>query len=188
MENKMIKVTNRANGVVGYSLPDLRLHRNFQPGESKNIALDELIQLQYIPGGEYTLKNLLIVNDKSALEEVLNIIAEPEYFYTEADVVNLLKTGTLDELKDCLDFAPKGVIEILKSKAVELEIPDTQKREAISKKTGFNIENAIMVNRIMNAGPQETSEEDKPKTRRTTPAEKGGRRAAAPKYKVTEQK
>lgn len=187
--NRMIKVSNRDAGTVGYTLPDSGLHRNFMPKETKNIPLAELQQLQYIPGGEYMLKNLLVVNDKAALEEILNIETEPEYFYTEADIITLLTTGTLDQLKDCLDFAPAGVIEIIKKKAVEMQLPDMNKRNAITESTGFNINNAINVNQIME---MEDAEEEKeaPKARRATPVttESAGptRRTAAPasKYKV----
>ena len=44
---------------------------------------------------------------------------EPEYNYTEEDIRNLLLNGTLDQLKDFLDFAPTGAIEIAKNIAVE---------------------------------------------------------------------
>ena len=45
---------------------------------------------------------------------MLNIITEPEYFYTDKEIRELLTKGTLDQLKDCLDFAPEGVIDIIK--------------------------------------------------------------------------
>ena len=185
MENKkIIEVRNRDSGYVGYSIRDLGIWRNFAPGEVKRIPLEELESLQYAPGGEYTLKHLLMINDKDALS-ALNITTEPEYFYTEAEVKELLTKGTLDQLKDCLDFAPEGVIELIKKIAVEIELPDTLKRAAITKKTGFNIDNAIMVNKVMEVPTEEVAEE---KTRRTTPiatAEEGKtRRTNLPKYNV----
>lgn len=185
MENKkIVEVRNRDSGYVGYSIRDLGIWRNFAPGEVKRIPLEELESLQYAPGGEYTLKHLLMINDKDALS-VLNITTEPEYFYTEAEVKELLTKGTLDQLKDCLDFAPEGVIELIKKIAVEIELPDTLKRAAITKRTGFNIDNAIMVNKVMEVPTEEVVEE---KTRRATPiatAEEGKtRRTNLPKYNV----
>ena len=150
MENKMIEVRNRDAGSVGYIIPDQGIRRTFSPGETKKIALEELQALQYVPGGEFTLKHLLMVNDKDALS-ALNMETEPEYFYTEKEVRELLSTGTLDQLKDCLDFAPEGVIDLIKKIAVDTKLPDTLKREAIEKKTGFSINNAIMVNQVMDA-------------------------------------
>ena len=44
--NKIIKVTNRFNGSVGYSIQDLNnLHRVFSPGETKEITMEELRKL-----------------------------------------------------------------------------------------------------------------------------------------------
>ena len=185
MENKkIVEVRNRDSGYVGYSIRDLGIWRNFAPGEVKRIPLEELESLQYAPGGEYTLKHLLMINDKDALS-ALNITTEPEYFYTEAEVKELLTKGTLDQLKDCLDFAPEGVIELIKKIAVEIELPDTLKRAAITKRTGFNIDNAIMVNKVMEVPTEEVVEE---KTRRATPIataeESKTRRTNLPKYNV----
>ena len=185
MENKLIEVRNRDAGSVGYIIPDQGIRRTFSPGETKKIALEELQALQYVPGGEFTLKHLLMVNDRDALS-ALNMETEPEYFYTEKEVRELLSTGTLDQLKDCLDFAPEGVIDLIKKIAVDIKLPDTLKREAIEKKTGFSINNAIMVNQVMDA-EEEVKEE--PKTARraapiTTGEEKAARRTNLPKYNV----
>ena len=189
MENKLIEVRNRDAGSVGYIIPDQGIRRTFSPGETKKIALEELQALQYVPGGEFTLKHLLMVNDKDALS-ALNMETEPEYFYTEKEVRELLTKGTLDQLKDCLDFAPEGVIDLIKKIAVDTKLPDTLKREAIEKKTGFSINNAIMVNQVMDA-EEEVKEEPKT-TRRTTPIatgeEKAARRTNLPKYNVVSVK
>ena len=83
---------------------------------------------------------------KEAIEELLDQV-EPEYFYTEEDVKNLLENGSLDALKDCLDYAPIGTIDLVKKLAVELPLNDVAKREAILEMTGFNIDSAIMVNK-----------------------------------------
>jgi hypothetical protein len=186
-DTKMIKVTNRDSGSVGYTIPEKNIRRVFSPNETKLISEDELQSLQYVPGGDFILRNLIIVQDKEVLEEKLNIQTEPEYFYTEEQVVEILKNGTLDQLLDMLDFAPEGVIEIAKNKAVELKLSDTDKRDAISKKTGFNIDNAINVNKIMNADLE--NDGTKPateKVRRTAPlkTDEQPKRRTTPKYNV----
>lgn len=167
-EKTLVSVRNRNNGFTGYSIPDKGIWRNFAPGEVKKISLEELQQLQYQPGGDYTLENLLVIEDKEALEK-LNMTVEPEYNYTEADIKNLLLNGSLDQLKDFLDFAPDGAIEIAKEIAVNEEIPDVRKRDAISEATGFNINNAINVNHAM-AEDDEPKQEQPIKTRRVAPA------------------
>ena len=189
LEDKtMVRVTNRDNGRVGYVIPDLgNLHRVFESGESKDVSMQELRKLSWLPGGKDILENYLVLDNKDAISELLGEV-EPEYHYTEDDVKVLLLTGSLDALKDCLDFAPEGTINLVKKLAVELEINDILKRQAILEKTGFNVNTAIMVN-------HETSEEgdSEEKTRRvavSTPAETAstGRRTAVQptsKYKVT---
>lgn len=190
MDDKtIVNVTNRDAGQVVYSLPDRGIKRTFNAGESKKIELEELRQLSYATGGEFLLKNCLVVNNTDALS-ALNIEVEPEYFYTEAEVKTLLTTGTLDELEDCLNFAPEGVIDLVKKIAVDEEIPDTRKRKLITEKTGFSIDNAINVNHIMSEETEEVAETPT-KTRKATPlktvASTSARKAAAPKYKVVSE-
>lgn len=185
-ETILVEVRNRDSGNVGYTVRDLGVWRNFAPGETKRVPLDELKALQYAPGGEFTLKHLLMVKDKDALS-ALNIETEPEYFYTEVEIKDLLLKGSLDELRDCLDFAPQGVIEIIKKMAVEMKLPDMEKREAIFKATGFNIDNAIIVNKVMDEPTEEP--QDEKKTRRVAPTEnKSQRRTSLPSYNVVETK
>ena len=139
-----VKVKNRSgNGIVGYTIPDMgNLRREFQDGEEKILTYEEIRKLSYIPGGSMILKDYLIIEDKNVLKE-LNYDIEPEYFYSKEDIIRLMQTGTLDEFLDCLDFAPEGVKESIKSIAVELPLNDVAKRQAIQEKLGFNVTNAI---------------------------------------------
>lgn len=185
--NKLISVRNRNNGSTGYYLSDSRISRTWMPNEVKQIPFSELQSAIYEPGCEFILKNLLVIENEEALK-VLNIHTEPEYFYTEKDIKKLLYEGSMDELNDFLDFAPVGAIELAKDIAVKEELPDMRKREAISKATGLNINNAINVNKIMDEEEQTAETEKSEKTRRTVPAPAEGtparRRASVPDYKV----
>jgi hypothetical protein len=184
----LVKVTNRFDGMTAYSIPDLGIKRLFMAGETKEVTMEEIRKLNYSIGGAALLRDNLVLGNKEAVEEILGVV-EPEYYYTEEDVRRLLLTGSLAELQDCLDFAPQGTIELVKKIAVETELNDILKREAILEGTGFNVTTAIMVNR-------ETSEDgvEEEKTRRVAkeapkaeaPANPG-RRVAAPsqsKYKI----
>lgn len=142
MENNIYEVYNRSNSVVAYSIPDLDIYRTFQPFETKKISKEELEKLQYVEGGEYLMKNYLFIKDPVAIEE-LEIKTEPEYFYTQNEVKILLTTGTLDQLSDCLDFAPQGVIDLIKTMSVSLPLNDMAKANLIEEKLGFNVLNAI---------------------------------------------
>lgn len=186
-KNTLVKVTNRYDGRVGYTIPDLgNLHRSFIPGETKEVTMEELRKLSYLTGGQEMIADYFVLDNQDAINELLNNGVEPEYYYTESDVKNLLLTGSLDELKDCLDFAPEGVVEIVKKLAVDLKLNDIAKRKAIKDATGFNVDMAIYVN-------EETSEEkvEEKKERRTAVSKPAatttGRRTSAPtsKYKIT---
>jgi hypothetical protein len=171
-KDTIIKVTNRDSGSVGYTVAEMGVHRKFQKGEVKEIRMEELRKLSYLPGGQAIINDCLIIHNEEALKE-LNPDYEPEYFYTEADIRELLLKGTEAQFLDCLDFAPEGVIELVKQLAVELKVNDLAKREAILNKTGFNVTRAIQIN-------EESQEVDEPDT------EVKQRRAAAPTTKVVE--
>ena len=192
--NTMIKVTNRDNGSVGYTIPDMNnLHRTFQSGESKEISMEELRRLSWIPGGLYILEHLLVIENQEAQQELLPSV-EPEYSYTREDVEDLLAKGSLEQLQDCLDFAPDGVVNIVKQVAVETELNDIKKRDAILEATHFNVSKAIEINK------ESANTEDAaaaPTGRRTTPMKTTsnngdkvttGVRRAAPKYNIVGKK
>lgn len=146
-KDTLIKVKNRDNGTVGYTIPELgNLHRSFSKGETKEITMDELRKLSYISGGKLLLQDYLIVQNQDALRELLSDDVEPEYYYGEEEIKKLLLTGSNDQLLDCLEFAPEGVIGLVKDLAVSLKINDISKRNIILEKTGFNVTNAITIN------------------------------------------
>lgn len=182
-DDKLIRVRNRASGSVGYSL-DNNFHRNFEYKETKMIPFGELKQLQYAPGGEYALKNLLVVEDEEALN-LLNMEVEPEYFYSEDKIKEMLLNGSIDAFADFLDFAPAGALDLAKTIAISEEIPDVRKRDMLSEKTGLNINNAIMINKVMNE-ENEDAEAEAPKQRRVqiNKDKAPTRRTETPNYKV----
>lgn len=189
-KNTLVKVTNRDNGSVGYSIPDLgNLQRRFEAGETKEVTAEELRKLSYTIGGKVILDEYLLIHNKELVAELLGEV-EPEYYFEENDVKELLETGSLDALKDCLDFAPEGTIELVKKVAVETELNDIKKRTAIQESTGFNVSSAIEVNKETS---EEKTEETKVRRTATTTAEPttSGRRTAAPtasKYKIVNNK
>jgi hypothetical protein len=160
--------------------------------ETKEIPMEELRKLSYQPGGLYILENCLVIDNDEAIEELLHGV-EPEYKYTEKDVEYILTQASLDEFLDCLDFAPNGVIDMIKTKAVDIRLNDVNKRQAILAKTGFNVTKAIEINHMSQAADEVVES----KTRRTSaptveakePVATGRRTAApsttsAPKYTV----
>ena len=94
--NKVFNVKNRSAGVVGYNIPEEKIRREFAPGETKKISFYELEKLSYQPGGTKMMEEFLLIYNDEAIEE-LNLRTEPEYHMTEADVVKLIKEGSLQK-------------------------------------------------------------------------------------------
>ena len=146
-KNTKIKIRNRSTGSLSYKIPDMNnFTRTFAAGETKELPFEEVQKLAYIPGGDYMLQHFLVIDNIEARNEILGEV-ELEYDYTQEDVKNLLEHGTMDELLDCLDFAPAGVIDLVKSVSVQIELNDMKKREIIFKKLGFNVSNAVAINK-----------------------------------------
>jgi hypothetical protein len=99
--------------------------------------------------------------------EELGLEVEPEYYYEEKDVERLLKEASMPEFLDCLDFAPDGVIDLIKQMAVDLPVNDVQKREALRDKFDYDVNKVLEIRK-------QTLADEQPEVKRTT------RRAAAP--------
>lgn len=198
-DKEIISVINRSSGYAGYPVPDSNnsLWRKFAPGETKKIEADELRKLMFIPGGDVMLKDYLVILNQELVEELLGEV-QPEYFYTVKEIENLLRNGSLDQLDDCLTFAPDGVIEIVKAIAVSIKLNDLDKRELIYKKTGYNVHNVITNNKLVEKAEAETGiKKPEAKVRKAAIPNQGfssptqnaqsetpQRKAAVPKYKV----
>lgn len=137
-----MRVKNRSVSTVGYAIPELNIRRRFVPGEIKEIPKAELDQLLYQPGGHYLLANYLQIH-KDDLQTIEMVEPEREYFLSEEQVKELLKNGSLDAFKDALDFAPQGIIDLIKHYAVELPLNDVAKLHALKQTTGFDAAKAL---------------------------------------------
>ena len=175
--NKMYNVKNRSASMVVYKIPEDGIRREFAPGESKKIHYSELEKLSYQAGGRALMVNFLQITDEDVTNN-LNIHTEAEYYMSEEQIIELIKTGTLDAFLDCLDYAPVGVIDLLKKFAVSLPVTDIQKRQALKEKTGFDVDVAI---KNIEAEKAEDSGAEEAKT--TTTAATTGRRATT-NYKI----
>lgn len=109
---------------------------------------------------------------------------------TAADVKNLILNGLMDEWLDCLDFAPDGVIDLIKTLSIEIPLTDTMKMQAFKEKKGIDLARAIKAKQEEEAelaaagnAPQQaaTQRRVQPKTEETATV---GRRTTGSKYKV----
>lgn len=187
MENttKMCLVKNRSASRIVYRIPELGIRREFSPTETKRISFEELEKLSYQPGGLAMMTNFLQIQDAPAVNQ-LGICTEPEYHMSEQQIVELIKTGSLDAFLDCLDFAPVGVMDLVKKYAVSVPLADYEKRKALKEKTGFDVDAALK-----NIAAEQAEDAAKTTTtqRRIQPVDETpvnpGRRTSGSNYKVT---
>ena len=183
----MYRVKNRGASTVVYKIPEDGVRREFKPGQTLQISSEELEKLTYQPGGTLILSQFLQILDLEGIQKA-NIKTEPEYHMSEADVSKLNTSGSLDAFLDCLDFAPIGVIDLIKKLSISIPMVDIQKRKALKEKTGFDVEAALK--------HQEEDKEDDQKTilkqsngeRRVQPEAAPAGRRTAPKYNIVTPK
>ena len=174
----MYRVKNRGASTVVYKIPDDGIRREFQPGQTLSISSEELEKLTYQPGGAIILSQFLQIQDLDGIKAA-NIRTEPEYHMSEVDVARLITSGSLDAFLDALDFAPIGVIDLIKKLSVEIPMVDIKKRKALKEKTGFDVEAALKHQEedreddqktiLKQSGERRVKTEEAPKGRRTTP-------------------
>lgn len=182
----MYRVKNRGASLVVYKIPEDGIRREFKPGQTLQISSEELEKLTYQPGGATILSQFLQIMDLDAIDK-LHVKTEPEYHMSERDVYNLIVKGSLDSFLDALDFAPIGVIDLIKKMAIEIPMVDIQKRKALKEKTGFDVEAALKHNEEDKEDDQKTILKQSSGERRVKieePAAPAGRRTTAPKYNI----
>lgn len=142
-KNRKVSVKNRSSAVVIINIPNRHIRVELQPGQTINtLSFADVEEFSYQPGGDTLLREYLQLAE-SEIKELPLGEPEQEYYYSEEDVKRLLTEGSIDEFLDCLDFAPTGVIDLIKKFAVSLPLTDTRKLAAIKEKTGFDAAAAI---------------------------------------------
>ena len=181
--SKILRVKNRSASLAVYSIPEINIRREFAPGETKNITYGELEKLSYQPGGRTIMQNFLQIIDPEATGD-LGINREPEYDLSEQQIVDLMTKGSLDAFLDCLDFAPVGVIDLIKKFSVSLPLNDIDKRDALKKKTGFDVTVALANMQKEREDMETPAVESKERRVKTESAPEG--RRTTPKYNVVQ--
>jgi hypothetical protein len=179
MEN-ICNVKNRSGSHVVYSIPEMGVRRSFAPGEVKKVTFEELEKLTYQAGGMEILTRFLQIQSGEVLNS-FNMRVEPEYHMNEQQIAQLIAHGSLDEFLDALDFAPDGVIDLIKRMSISMPLTDYNKIAALKTKTGLDVEAALKNIRAekedekksiddSNGAPQRRVKKDEvPEGRRTAP-------------------
>lgn len=165
-DDTIVPIRNIVNCETGYILTSSGHSRRLMPGVVMRVTAGELRELYYQPGGSILLQNYIHVGNSDLCKEFGVPEDMIEYNWTAEDIKKALTEDPIEVLLDALDFAPQGVIEAIKDDAVSLEINDKAKIDAISKKTGIDIDAAIK-NKHAYDENGDTDVTEKPKQRRT---------------------
>lgn len=167
-----VLLTNRSASAIGYTSYEGRpryLHAAGRPGDTISITKEEIKQLGYTKGGLILLEKYLYIQDPETVLETIGE-QEQEYFLDAKSVEELLLKGTEDDLLEALDYAPSGVIDLIKDIAVNVRLDSSQKRALIQEKTGFNVDQAIR-NSIQTEVPEKPTKAARAPRKPRTPKE-----------------
>lgn len=142
-DDTLVTIENMVGHDVSYIISSLGVRRKLMPGVSLQVKAQELRALYAEPGGEVLLRNYLHVKEPKLQREFGISEDQIEYNWTIKDIDSVLLEKPEEYLLDALDFAPQGIIDLIQSRAIELELPNMNKRKAIMKKTGVNITKSI---------------------------------------------
>ena len=108
---------------------------------------------------------------------------------TEQQVRDLILTGSMDEWLDALDFAPEGVIDLVKNLSVQLPLTDTNKMRVFQEKKGINLERMIRARQEELAEAEQSNQAaaEKKAAEKAVAAVPAGRRTSGSKYKVVKK-
>lgn len=174
-DDTLVNVRNLVGHTVGYKIEEDNIRRIFQPYEEKKIKAGELRKLNYQYGGNVLLKNYLSV-ENSELSLEFGVSPDTiEYNWTKEDVDRVLTTEPIEVLLDALDFGPDGIKNMIVNRAVDLEINDMAKREAIFNSTGFDVNNQIKFKDAVEA-EENKSDESNVRTQRRVKTSQNQRR------------
>lgn len=179
----MYRVKNRGASTVVYKIADKGIRREFKPGQVLPISSEELEELTFQPGGTMILSQFLQILDLEGIQAA-GIKPEPEYHMSEADVAKLITSGSLDAFLDALDFAPIGVIDLIKKLSISIPLVDIPKRKALKEKTGFDVEAALRHNEEDKEDDQKTILKQSNGERRVKPDAAPAGRRTTPKYNI----
>lgn len=191
-DDAMVKLVNMMDSPTGYKLTN-GMFRRFAPRGTMSVTAGEVREVSNMPGTITLFQNYLRIDNKDLATElgVSDDSFEHEYSWGKDEIVGALMTEPIEVLLDALDYAPDAIKESLVDLAVELEIPDVNRRKAIKEATGKDVTKMI---EIKNAYKDDSQKgDDKPTERRTAQKQasakkSSGRRASAPVAETQEEK
>lgn len=138
---RKVPVINRTVGAIGYHIDSIRQDRYWpEPGFKIMLPISECVELRSEAGGRELLEEYLMIDDTEAAKYVLQVDElDPEYSYGLEEIDFLLHKGSNDQLADALDFAPIGVLSLIRQMSINNLPNTTQKVDMINNKFGIDL-------------------------------------------------
>lgn len=162
-DNDKVVLRNLTKHPVIYVTPATNVRREIPALGRITVPAGEVRECSYSNGCTNILREYVQVCNPELARELGVPDDMPEYLWGDKEVTEAVTTSPIDVLLDACDFGPAGIKEALADKAIELEIADIRRREAISKATGIDISKVIENKHL---AEQVEEKEEKPKATR----------------------
>lgn len=136
-------IRNLVNHPVVIVTPIHKKRFDLPPHGEMEVMVVDVRECSYDQGCRNMFRDYVQICDPELAKEFGVYEDVVEYNWGDKEITEALTTAPIEVLLDALDFAPDGIKEAILDKAVELEIPDTRRREAISEALGVNVDNKI---------------------------------------------
>ena len=168
-DSDKVRIRNLTAFPAVYVTPSTHIRRELPPHGSMEVTAGELREASYDHGCIEMFRNYVQICNKELAVEFGVPEDMVEYHWSAKDIDDaLLKPELYDAFLDALDFGPDGIKDSLVQRAVELEIPDVRRREAIKNVLGQDVTRMIENKHLIQANNDTQEEETPTKTRRAT--------------------
>lgn len=175
--NTVVAIENMTSHKSGYTL-DNGVRRRVPGNGRVNITAEEVRQAVY-EHGNYIFVNTLRVTNAALAREIGVPEDMIEYNWTAKDIKDALTTSDIAIFLDALDFAPDGIKEEMLTQAVELEITDGVRKEALNKYFGVDIDAKIANKHAYDDAGDKAEETAAPSKRRASSSTAARKRRAS---------
>lgn len=138
-----VVIRNLVNHPVVIVTPIHRKRWEIPPHGEMEVMVVDVRECSYDQGCRNIFRDYVQICNSELAKEFGIYEDVVEYNWGDKEITEALTTAPIEVLLDALDFAPDGIKEAILDKAVELEISDMDRREAISKALGVNVTNKI---------------------------------------------
>lgn len=187
-----IRIRNLTRNIVVYITPSTGIRREIAAQGSIYVSAGELRECSYDTGCSNMFHDYIQICNPTLAEELGVSSDIIEYNWKVDDIKEvLLSTDDNDynRFLDALDFAPAGIRQNIVDMAVELEVPDMRRREAIKQAMNVDITRMIENKHAMQADSEEESKQKTTKRRASSSSTSGTtkKRRSTAKPTVTEE-